>query len=228
MDKIKFGTDGWRGVIGDDFTFANARRVAAAVAAYVGAEGESSRGLVVGYDTRFLSPECGRRVAETVAAAGIPVALCDRPAPTPAVSYAVVERRAAGAIIVTASHNPYGWNGLKFKAPYGGSASAAIMRRIESHLRRLDHARAVSKKSRPARIETVDLVGPYLARLKQLIHLERIHASRRRFTIDPMYGAGQGCIATLFEEAGIPYREVHAERNPLFPGLNPEPIEPHL
>lgn len=227
MDKIKFGTDGWRGVIGDDFTFANVRRVAAAIADYVRAGGEADRGLVVGYDTRFLSPECGRLAAEVVASAGIPVALSDRPSPTPAVSYAVVARRAAGAIMVTASHNPYRWNGLKFKAPYGGSALPRIMEQIAAHLRRLDRAGARTRKARAAAIETVDLVAPYLERLKSMIHLERIHASRRRFVIDAMYGAGQGCITRLFEAAGIPYREIHAEHNPLFPGLNPEPIEPH-
>jgi phosphomannomutase len=228
LDKIKFGTDGWRGVIGDDFTFVNVRRVAAAIAEYVRAEGEPARGLVIGYDTRFLSPESAHLAAETVAAAGIPVALADQATPTPAVSYAVVARRTAGAIMVTASHNPYRWNGLKFKAPYGGSASPAIMQRIEKHLRKLDRAPKRRNKARPARIETVDLAGPYLERLKAMVHLERIHASRRRFVIDPLYGAGHGLIARLFDEAGIPYREIHAEHNPLFPGLNPEPIEPHV
>lgn len=227
MDRIKFGTDGWRGVIGDDFTFANVRRVAGAIAEYVRVEGEPERGLIVGYDTRFLSPDAARLAGEVVAAAGIPVTLAAQATPTPAVSYAVVARRAAGAIMVTASHNPYRWNGLKFKAPYGGSALPAIMQRIEKHLRRLDKAGRRAKKARPARIETVDLVGPYLERLKVMIHLDRIRASGRRFAIDPMFGAGRACIASLFEEAGIPFREIHAEHNPLFPGLNPEPIEPH-
>jgi phosphomannomutase len=226
MDRIKFGTDGWRGVIGDDFTFANVRRVAEAIAEHVHAEGEPERGLVVGYDTRFLSPECARLAGEVVARAGIPVTLAAQATPTPAVSYAVVARHAAGAIMVTASHNPYRWNGLKFKAPYGGSALPGIMQRIEKHLRRLDKG-GKRTKARCARLESVDLVGPYLERLKAMIHLERIHASGRRFVIDPMFGAGRGSIARLFEEAGIPYREIHAEHNPLFPGLNPEPIEPH-
>jgi len=226
MDKIKFGTDGWRGVIGDDFTFANVRRVAEAIAEYVHLEGGQERGLIVGYDTRFLSPDSAQLAAEVVAAAGIPVTLAAQATPTPAISYAVVARRAAGAIMVTASHNPYRWNGLKFKAPYGGSALPAIMQRIEKHLRRLDKG-ARPKKARPARVDPVDLVGPYIERLKAMIHLDRIHASGRRFVIDPMFGAGRACIARLFEEAGIPFREIHAEHNPLFPGLNPEPIEPH-
>lgn len=226
MNKIKFGTDGWRGVIGDDFTFSNVRRVAAAIAHYVLAESEPARGLVVGYDTRFLSAESAGVVAEVVAASGIPVILADRPMTTPAVSYAVVARRTSGAIVITASHNPYCWNGVKFKAPYGGSAAPGIIRRIETHLRKL--ARPGARRRKAASIETADLLSPYLERLKGLVRLERIRASGRRFVIDPMYGTARGCIARLFGEAGIPYREVHAEHNPLFPGLNPEPIEPHL
>jgi phosphomannomutase len=269
MDKIKFGTDGWRGVIGDDFTLANVRRVAAAIAEYVKAEGEPAHGLIVGYDTRFLSAECAQAAAEVVAASGVPVTLADCPTPTPAVSYAVVYRQTAGAIVVTASHNPYRWNGIKFKAPYGGSAAPAIIARIERHLRRLRSAAtlaASAKKrrlprpdgvsgeagatSKPRRgksavglapssvragagaagstIQTADLIAPYLRRLRNMIHLESIRASGRRFVLDPMYGTAQGCIARLFQEAGIPYREIHADHNPLFPGLNPEPIEPHV
>ena len=114
MDRIKFGTDGWRGVIADDFTFANVERVAAAMAAYVKTEVEPERGLIVGYDTRFVSAEAAELVAQVVAGAGLPVTLADRATPTPAVSYAVVARKAAGGIMVTASHNPYRWNGIKF------------------------------------------------------------------------------------------------------------------
>lgn len=228
MDKIKFGTDGWRGVIGEDFTFANVRRVAAAVAHYVRSEGQPSRGLVIGYDTRFLSGEFARAAAEVVAAAGIRVMLADRPTPTPAVSFAVVARRTAGAIMITASHNPYRWNGVKFKASYGGSAAPAIIQRIETHLHKLDKQRGRTHPGRVARLETVDLVGPYLTRLKKLVRMEQIRASGRRFVIDPMYGAGQGCMARLFEEAGVAFQEIHGKRDPLFPGLNPEPIEPHV
>ena len=123
MDKIKFGTDGWRGVIADDFTFANVRRVAAAVAQYVREESEPARGLVVGYDMRFVSAESALAVAEVLSSAGIRVWLANAGTPTPAVSYAVVAKENfAGAVMVTASHNPYRWNGIKFKAPYGGSA----------------------------------------------------------------------------------------------------------
>ncbi len=228
MDKIRFGTDGWRGVIGDDFTFANVRRVAAAIASYVRAEGEPARGLVIGFDTRFLSAECARAAAEVVAAAGIPVILTERATPTPAISYAVVSRRTAGAIMITASHNPCRWNGVKFKAPYGGSAAPSVIRRIEAHLDKAIRSSGRKRKTKAAALETVDLVSPYLERLKSLAHLERIRASGRRFVIDPMFGAARGCLARLFEEAGVPYREIHGEHNPIFPGINPEPIEPHI
>ena len=236
-DKIKFGTDGWRGVIAEDFTFANVRRVTEAIAQYVREEGDPAKGLVVGYDTRFLSAEFAKHASETVAASGVPVLLADRATPTPAVSYAVVTRQTAGAIMITASHNPYRWNGVKFKAPFGGSAPPSVLRRIEIHLRRLDRSRkhqpvAPHHKQRLAShrpaLQTVDLVSPYLERLKSLVHLDRIRSSGRRFVIDPMYGAARGCLARLFDEAGIPYREIHGEHNPLFPGMNPEPIEPHV
>jgi phosphomannomutase len=228
VDKIKFGTDGWRGVIAEDFTFANVRRVAEAIAQYVREESDPAKGLVVGYDTRFLSAEFAKLASETVAASGIPVVLADRATPTPAVSYAVVTRQTAGAIMITASHNPYRWNGVKFKAPFGGSAPPSIMRRIETHLRRLDRSGIHPRKRRPASIETVDLIGPYLEQLKNLVHLDRIRTSGRRYVIDPMYGAARGCLARLFDEAKIPYREIHGEHNPLFPSMNPEPIEPHV
>ena len=239
MNQIKFGTDGWRGVIGDDFTFSNVRRVAAAIAQYVREESEPARGLVVGYDLRFLSAEFARATAEVISAAGIPVWLANTGTPTPAVSYAVVTRKTAGAVMITASHNPYRWNGVKFKAPYGGSADPGIIRRIEIHLHRLERVRGRQRRGAPGRaptarqrqcapIETVDLTTPYLHRLKQMVKLDLIRSSGQRFVIDPMFGAGRGCVARLFNEAKIPCREIHSEHNPLFPGLNPEPIEPHV
>lgn len=227
--KIKFGTDGWRGLIGGDFTFVNLRRVAQAIAHYAREESEaSSRGLLVGYDTRFLSPESARLSAETCAEAGIPVFLADRPTPTPAVSFAVVDRKAAGAIMITASHNPYGWNGVKFKASYGGSAAPSIIQRIERHLRAVDRSATRGLKRKGGSVQRADLNTPYLENIKGKVSLERIRSSGLRFAIDPMYGAARGSIAQIFDEADVPYREIHGEHNPLFPGLNPEPIEPHV
>ena len=132
--QIKFGTDGWRGVIADDFTFANVRSATAAIANYVLANEDASKGICIGYDTRFGSPAFARTVAEVAASAGIPVRIASTITPTPALSYAVRESNAAGGIMITSSHNPYQWNGVKYKAGYGGSGSPSIMTKIESYL----------------------------------------------------------------------------------------------
>src|ERR1700732_3591561 len=134
MTQIKFGTDGWRGLIADDFTFDNVRRVAGAIASYVLKHKDPTRGVVVAYDTRFLSDRAARAVAEVIAAAVIPVLLANDYVPTPAVSYNVKKLGAAGGVMVTSSHNPWNWNGVKFKAKFGGVATPAIMKSIEDEL----------------------------------------------------------------------------------------------
>ena len=131
MTDIKFGTDGWRGIIADDFTFDNVRRVAGAIASYVLKHEDRTRGVVVGYDTRFVSPQAARVVADLLAGAGIPVKLANDYTPTPAVSLAVKRSGAAGGVMITSSHNPWNWNGVKFKGRFGGSATPAILKGIE-------------------------------------------------------------------------------------------------
>src|SRR5579872_4479148 len=157
QSPVKFGTDGWRGVIADDFTFENVRAAAAAIACYVIERENPSRGVCVGYDTRFGSPAFAAVVAEVLAGAGIPVLLADRITPTPALSYAVKKRGAAGGVMITSSHNPAQWNGVKYKASYGGSGSPSIMAEIESLL-----GKALPSGS-PAKIEKVNFIPPYLA-----------------------------------------------------------------
>ena len=125
---IKFGTDGWRGIIADDFTFDNVRRVAGGIASYVLRHENPAHGVFVGYDTRFLSQHAARVAAETIAEAGIPVKITPNSVPTPAVSLAVKAQGGAGGVMVTSSHNPWNWNGVKFKAKFGGSATPAIMK----------------------------------------------------------------------------------------------------
>src|SRR6202451_4061072 len=132
--EIKFGTDGWRGLIADDFTFDNVRRVAGAIASYVLKYENAQHGVIVGYDTRFASQRAAQIVSEVIAAAGISVKLANDYTPTPAVSYAVKQNGAAGGVMVTSSHNPWNWNGVKFKGKFGGSATPAIMRRIEEEI----------------------------------------------------------------------------------------------
>ena len=131
---IKFGTDGWRGIIAEDFTFENVRLCAQGAVDLLKAQGLAGQGLVVGYDTRFASDRFAATVAEVAAASGVDTLLCDRPCPTPAVSFAVVSRQAGGGVAITASHNAAGWNGFKFKPDYGGSASAEVVADLERHI----------------------------------------------------------------------------------------------
>jgi len=139
LTDIKFGTDGWRGLIADDFTFENVRRVAGAIASYVLKNENPAKGIIIGYDTRYASDRAARAVADVVARAGIPVLLSDDYVPTPAVSYNVKKLGAAGGVMITSSHNPWNWNGVKFKAKFGGSATPRLVLQgqNERHVARL-------------------------------------------------------------------------------------------
>jgi alpha-D-glucose phosphate-specific phosphoglucomutase len=223
MSAVKFGTDGWRGIIADDFTYANVRVAAAAIAHYVIEHEDTKAGVCIGYDTRFGSKSFARVVAEVLAGAGIPVALANKVTPTPELSFAVRGRKAAGGVMITSSHNPAEWNGVKYKASYGGSGSPSIIASIETYL-----DKPLPKADVPGKIEEVDFAPPYIAALEAFVDLKAIKASGYRFLIDTMYGAGSGYIAGIFERAGIPYAEFRSEVNPAFPGINPEPIMPHI
>ncbi len=220
---VKFGTDGWRGIIADDFTYANVCVAARAIAHYVLQHEEAGRGVCIGWDTRFASRSFAGVVAEVLAAAGIPVALANEITPTPALSFAVRERKAAGGVMITSSHNPAEWNGVKYKASYGGSGRPAIMSAIESYLN-------VPLPDAPAkaRIEEVSFNPEYVAALARFVDLNAIHASGYKFLIDDMYGCGRGVISSIFTRVGVPFVEIRSEWNPLFPGINPEPILPHI
>ena len=156
--SIKFGTDGWRGIIADDFTFDNVRRVGNAMATYIHKHEDASSGLVVGYDTRFVSKQAAEIISVVLAGAGIQVRLSDDYTPTPALSYAVKNLRTAGGVMITSSHNPWNWNGVKFKGSFGGSATPAIMKKIEEEM-----AAGASPKGTKAAIEEVDLKKDYIA-----------------------------------------------------------------
>ena len=226
--QIKFGTDGWRGVIADDFAFANVRTAAEAVAAYIhsrkgSAHEDPAKGLCIGYDTRFLSKAFARACAEVVAATGIPVALANDITPTPALSFGVRGRGAAGGIMITSSHNPAQWNGVKYKAWYGGSGKPSIISAIEAHL-----GEAVPRTGEPAPIELVDFLPPYLAAIEGFADLDLIAKSGMKFCIDSMYGAGRTIIADIFTRIGVAHVQIRSNVDPLFPGINPEPIEPHI
>jgi phosphomannomutase len=220
---VKFGTDGWRGIIADDFTYANVRVAAAAIANYVLAHENAAAGVCVAYDTRFGSRSFAKVVAEVLAEAGIPVALASEITPTPALSYAVRERRAAGGVMITSSHNPAEWNGVKYKASYGGSGKPSIMASIESYL-----GKPLAKSAAAAAIEEVNFNPEYIAAIARFVDLDAIRASKYKFLIDVMYGAGRGVLAGIFTGAQIPFVEMRSEINPAFPGINPEPILPNI
>src|SRR5712671_5500850 len=221
--EIKFGTDGWRGIIADDFTFDNVRRVAGAIASYVVKYEDARRGVFVGYDTRFASQRAAQAVAEVVAAAGIPVKLANDYTPTPAVSYAVKMNSAAGGVMVTSSHNPWNWNGVKFKGKFGGSATPAIMKKVEEELR----VGAMPQGAKAA-VEEVDLKTPYIAAVCRFANMDMIGKAKSKVAVDSMYGSGRGILAGIFRDRGVQHVTIRQEVNPLFPGINPEPIEPHI
>ena len=199
------------------------RLAAGAIARYVCEQEDAARGLCVGYDTRFLSQRFAQIVAEVAAAAGIPVRLADRITPTPALSYAVKHLGAAGGVMITSSHNPYNWNGVKYKASYGGSGSPAIMAAIEGYL-----GQGLPVAGSSAAITEVDFLSPYIEAISVFADLKRIAAARQKYAIDCMYGAGRGVLAGIFAGMGIDHVEIRAELNPLFPGIQPEPIPPHI
>ena len=227
---IAFGTDGWRALIAEDFTFANVRALAASIARYLQSVGLAERGLVVGYDTRYASDRFAQALAEVVTAAGVPVQLAERFCPTPAVSLAVLERKAGGAAIVTSSHNAASWNGVKYKPDYAGSASPEVVAELEAPLQSiLDAGEPPRISLEEARgrglLTSFDPRAPYLAKLGELVDLGRIRSAGLRIAVDSMYGAGQGYLAELLSGGSTTVTELHAEHNPLFPGIGaPEPI----
>jgi phosphomannomutase len=228
MAQIFFGTDGWRGVIAEDFTVANVRKVAYAIARYVVRAAEPARGMLVGYDTRFASERCARAAAEAVALTGTPVWLSETECPSPALSLLVRLRGAAGGIMITASHNPYRWNGVKFKASYGSSALPAIVEAIEREVEAVEREGVPALPARDERVHSLDVRAPYLETLARLVDWDRLREAGMRFVVDPMHGAARGLLAELFRRNGVTCEEIRGARDPLFGGANPEPIEPHI
>lgn len=226
---ITFGTDGWRGIISEDFTFKNVRLVAKAIADYINDRNEQDKGIVVGYDARFLSREYAENCAAVLAANGVKVRLADAILPTPALTWQVKDRQAAGGIMITASHNPPKYNGLKFKASYGGSASPEIVGEIERFVRKLE----VDEREYPpvAATGSIQYFSPqteYFSHIKTVLDLQTLSSFKHQVVLDCMHGAASGYAAALARELGINLTEVRSEYNPSFGGVNPEPIEKNL
>ena len=229
MGEIKFGTDGWRAVIADDFTFANVAKVTQAIADYYQTQPGKGKGLVVGYDTRFLSEEFAQKMAEVLAGNGIFVILSSQDIPTQCVSFIIKDRELAGGVIVTASHNPPKFNGIKIRASSGGSAPTRITERIEGLLGKNKVRRlTLEEAEKKGLIKVEDLAGGYLRKVESFLDEGLIRKARLKIVHDSMFGVGDGFIEKLLANSECEIITIHHKYNPGFGGLNPEPIEKNL
>jgi alpha-D-glucose phosphate-specific phosphoglucomutase len=230
---IGFGTDGWRAVIAEDFTFDNVRACAQGVADFLINRQLNDKSLVIGYDTRFASEDFAAASAEVIAGNGIKVFLCDHAAPTPVISYVVTATGSAGAIIITASHNPGCWNGFKYKDEMGASAPTETVAEVERYTNEAlasDNVKRlpIEEGKKQGLIELYDPVPVYTKQIERLIDLPSLRRSKLKVIDDSMYGAGIGYFKSLLEKDDLEIIEINAERNPIFPDIQPEPIAKNL
>ena len=262
MTQIKFGTDGWRGIIADDFTFENVRLVTQAICDYLKTKRTKDKGrraqtkeispsfdlrpstfpgVVVGYDTRFLSQEFAKACTEILVANDISVYFHEEPRPTPMVAFAIKAYQAAGAIMFTASHNPAQYNGIKFIPDYAGPATTKITSQIEGNIKKIKTANA---KQRPRTssvsqdktenilksplVELIDPSEQYLDHLKSLLNFDILQRQKLKVILDPLYGAGQGVMDALFQAAGCQTESIHANKDALFGSMSPDPSYENL
>lgn len=226
--NIKFGTDGWRAVIAEEFTFANVARVAQATADYWIANpvAGTQQSVVVGYDRRFLSDRFAQTTAEVMAGNGFSVVLTPTPTPTPSVSQAVRDRHAVGGVMITASHNPPIFNGFKLKSHYGGSSDSETCQGVESFVDR-NRVKSVTlaEAVRARQILIRDVRPAHYAAIKKLVDFRLIAKSRLRFAHEALFGVGAGCFEQLLAGTSCQVTTLNAAHDPLFGGINPEPIE---
>ncbi len=226
---IRFGTSGWRGIIGEDFTFGTVRFASQGIANFLKKSGQKGSGVVVGYDTRFLSEKFALEAAKILAYNGFHVFLCDRDVPTPCVSFEIMRRRAMGGINFTASHNPPEYNGLKFSTADGAPALPEVTGQIEAEIEDLQ-----SKQERvdvydvPELIETIDPKDRYLAEIRQKVDVDVIRTSGLRIAVDTLYGTSRDYLDYVLIEAGAQVKTIHNYRDPYFGGFSPECTEKNL
>jgi phosphomannomutase len=246
---IKFGTDGWRAVIAEDYTYDNVRRCAQGFASYLRENKKGGRGVetpsrppfrevrrdgvsvVVGYDTRFSGELFAAAAAEVMAGNGIKAYLCDRPTPTPVISYTILARQADGAINLTASHNPATWNGFKVRSEYASAVDPEGLLAIEARIPPIEGVKRLDRDEAMKRglIEVIDAAPAFLAHIARLVDIESLRRAGLQVVADPMWGAGMGWFAHIFAGAKTQVTEIHNVRNPLFPEMDhPEPIAPNL
>ena len=226
MGAIYFGTDGWRAIIADKFTFENVRKISQAISNYLEAEDKLHQGMAVSFDTRFLSKCFAQHIAEVLSSNKIPVFLSQQFTPTPILSFAVRHRHLAGGIMVTASHNPYFYNGVKFKAEYGGPALSEMTAKIESYLEVTPpqhHSYRISQY-----LNQVDFFPDYFNHIQNYLDLNLLSSLSIKVVYDPMYGAGCGYLDYILQQMNIPFVAIHNHPDPYFGQLLPEPIPSNL
>jgi alpha-D-glucose phosphate-specific phosphoglucomutase len=231
-EVIKFGTDGWRGVIAEDYTFDNLRRATQGYAGFLQEIGHASRGIVIGYDHRFASERFAAAAAEVMAANGIRVYLTAGPTPTPVISFAILWKQAGGAINITASHNPPADNGFKIRADYGGAVASEKLKDVERNIpREVSGVKRMALKEAEAQglIEYIDPTDAYIAQVKKMVDVERIKRAGLKVVHDAMWGVGAGWFPKILgPDSKTTVHEIHNTRNPVFPEMErPEPIPPN-
>ncbi|HEY9713679.1 MAG TPA: phosphoglucomutase/phosphomannomutase family protein, partial [Chroococcales cyanobacterium] len=226
---IKFGTDGWRAVIGEHFTFANVERVAYAIGIYVRQTYHADKGsrrvpLLIGYDTRFLADKFARHAAQVFIGMGIPVKLANRDVPTPCIAWATQHEPSAGAVQFTASHNPPEYCGIKYIPHFAGPATDDITASIIQNLGELPEGYEVT----PCEVETFDPQPPYLAALERLIDMQKVRDSKLKVCHEALYSTCRGYLDRVLKDAGLTVKVLHDWRDPLFGGGMPEPKKEYL
>ena len=230
---IKFGTDGWRAIIGEDFTFDNVRLCAQGAADLLKSHNLAQRGFVIGYDTRFASAQFAAAVAEVMTANGVPTLLCDRTAPTPTIAYNLVAKDAGAGCVITASHNPAAYNGFKYKPDYGGSALPEIVAELEDRINGAASRGALRMPLADAEarglLEYFNPLPDYLAHIASFVDVAAIRNAGLDIIVDAMHGAGAGYFAELLDGGSTRVSEIRAEPNPAFPAMaQPEPLAYNL
>ncbi len=233
MSQIKFGTSGWRGIFCEDFTLDNVRVVTQAIADHLHAEGLADKGLVIGYDARFMGADFAKETARVLAGAGIKSYLCNRDTPTPVISHELLRRKAAGAINFTASHNPYNYNGIKFSPAWGGPAlpetTGDIEKRANQMLGEIVYKDvSLHRAAEQGLFEEIDPRAAYFETLHKLVDFPAIAASGMKIAVNPLYGSGRDYLDTILEQAGVQIVKINDHLDPYFGGEPPEPAEAHI
>ena len=233
MGHIAFGTSGWRGIFCEDFTYENVRVVTQAIGDYLRAAGEADKGVVIGYDARFMGEAFAHETARVLAGSGIPSFVCNRDTPTPVIAYEILRRTAAGGINFTASHNPSNYNGLKFSPASGGPALPETTRDIEQRANAMLGTvvykdMPLDKAVKAGLVTSIDPRESYCKRVAKLVDLKAIARSGMTIAVNPMYGTGRGYLDHMLRNAGVRVVTMNDHRDPYFGGLPPEPSESHI